>query len=715
MAGSAARAAGLAARAADRVVRRRDGLLHVLTYHRVTDEGGVPPGILSARPAAFARQLELLAARYRPVALADVLAAREEGRPLPRRAVLVTFDDAYEDFAEHAWPALRRLGIPATLFVPTAFPGDPARSFWWDRLHGALVAAYGEERGRAEYRRERDRIKAGGPEREAAELERLLAELPSPAALPRVLGWPELRRLAAEGVTLAPHTRTHPRLGVLPAGEAEAEVRGSLDDLERELRAPAPPALAYPAGSVSAAAVRAAARCGIRVAFAGGSGVNDLWHADWLRLARINVGARTDADVLRARLLPFPVRRRRRLPERPKVAYVMSRFPKLSETFVLGEILALERRGVAVSLYPLLRHREPVVHPEAEPLAARATYLPFLSPAIVRSQLHFLRRRPRAYLGALLAVARGTAGSLNFLAGGLAIFPKVAHAARLMEAEGVTHVHCHFANHPAVAGFVIRRLTGIPFSFTAHGSDLHVERRMLAEKVAEAAFVATISHDNRRLIVAECGPAAAGKVHVVRAGIDTATFAPAERNGHAALRVVCVGTLHEVKGQAVLVEACRLLHARGVDFECRLVGDGPGRAALARAIAAAGLGGRVELVGAQPRAGVAAALAWADVLAAPSVPTRSGKREGIPVVLMEAMATGLPVVASRLSGIPELVEDGVGGLLLPPGDATALADALERLARDPLLRRRLGRRGCERVRREFDVDRSAGELAERFA
>ncbi|HEX4930856.1 MAG TPA: glycosyltransferase, partial [Gaiellaceae bacterium] len=370
---------------------------------------------------------------------------------------------------------------------------------------------------------------------------------------------------------------------------------------------------------------------------------------------------------------------------------------------------------VDVSLYPLLRHREATVHPEARALVERANYLPFLSWPILRSQLHFLRRRPRAYLGALAAVSRGTLGSLNFFFGGLAIFPKVAHAARLMEAEGVTHVHCHFANHPAVAGLVIRRLTGIPFSFTAHGSDLHVERRMLPQKVAEAEFVATISHDNRRLIVAECGEAAGEKVHVVRAGIDTEAFAPrGERNGHEGLRIVCVGTLHEVKGQAVLVEACRLLAARGIELECRLVGDGPDRDALRSAIESGGLDGRVHLVGPQPREAVAATLEWADALATPSVPTRSGKREGIPVVLMEAMSSGLPVVASRLSGIPELVEDGVSGLLVPHGDAEALANALERLARDPLLRRRLGRRGRLTVEREFDVDRSAALLAERF-
>ena len=169
-----------------------------------------------------------------------------------------------------------------------------------------------------------------------------------------------------------------------------------------------------------------------------------------------------------------------------RVAYVMSRFPKLTETYVLRELLAVDALGVQVDVYPLVRHAEPLVQPEAAPLVRRARYLPFLSLAIVRSNLDVLRRRPRAWFGALWAVVRGNWGSANLLGGGLGIFPKVVHAARLMEADGVDHVHCHFATHPALAGFLVHRLTGIPFSFTAHGSDIHVDRHMLPEKVAEA-------------------------------------------------------------------------------------------------------------------------------------------------------------------------------------------------------------------------------------
>src|SRR6185503_7330900 len=226
-------------------------------------------------------------------------------------------------------------------------------------------------------------------------------------------------------------------------------------------------------------------------------------------------------------------------PRRLKVAYIMSRFPRLSETFVLYEILAVEDEGVDVELFPLIRERADVVHPEALELSARARFQPFLSLPVLRSQLHFLRHSPRRYLATLRDLLAGTWGSLNFFFGALGIFPKVAHGARLMQAEGVDHVHCHFANHPAAAGFVIGRLTGMPYSFTAHGSDLHGDRHMLFE---------------------ECGEVIRKKLVVIHCGVDTEFFRPpVERVDDGQLEILCIGTLHEVKGQRYLVEACRLL------------------------------------------------------------------------------------------------------------------------------------------------------------
>ena len=401
----------------------------------------------------------------------------------------------------------------------------------------------------------------------------------------------------------------------------------------------------------------------------------------------------------------------------PLVAYVVSRFPKLSETFVLFEILAVEAEGVPIEVYPLQRERAQTIHPEAQRVVERAHYAPLFSLAILASQLHTLRRQPRAYLRTLFDLLRWNFGSARYLGGALAFFPMAVHFARRMREDGVSHVHAHFASHPAAVAFVIHRLAGIPYSFTAHGSDLHRDRHMLRQKVAEARFVVPISEFNRRVILDECGDAAAAKLAVIHCGIDPEVFRPVPERASeqgAPLRLVCVGTLHEVKGQAVLIEACRLLALRGIAFRCDLVGDGPDRDDLLRQARAAGLEQRVRFLGALTREEVAARLRDSDVAVVPSVPTRDGRREGLPVALMEAAATGRPVVASRLSGIPEAIEHGAQGLLVPPGDAPGLADAIATLAADPQLRERLGAAARERMLREFDLATNARLLAARF-
>jgi glycosyltransferase involved in cell wall biosynthesis len=281
-----------------------------------------------------------------------------------------------------------------------------------------------------------------------------------------------------------------------------------------------------------------------------------------------------------------------------------------------------------------------------------------------------------------------------------------------MRAEGVQHVHAHFASHPAAVAYVIGRLTGIPYSFTAHGSDLHRDRHMLKEKVLASEFVASISEYNKRIIVSECGEEAKSRVAVVHCGVDTSVFSPTERVAAVGepFSILCIGTLHEVKGQTYLVEACRILREKGIDLKCHFVGDGPDQAALEKQVAVAGLRDHVVFHGRRSRDEVAALLAQADVVATPSVPTSDGRREGIPVVLMEAMGSGVPVVASDLSGIPELVRDGKSGLLFPPGDAEQLAAALARLNADPALRARLAAEGRRTVVEEFDQQRTAKTL-----
>jgi glycosyltransferase involved in cell wall biosynthesis len=403
-----------------------------------------------------------------------------------------------------------------------------------------------------------------------------------------------------------------------------------------------------------------------------------------------------------------------------KVAYIMSRFPKLTETFVLYEILELERRGCQVEVFPLRRERASVIHAEAERVVRRARFTPWFSWPILCAQFFFLCRKPWAYFAALGTVLWANLGSLRYFAGAVLYFPKAVYFARAMSAQGVSHVHAHFCSHPAAAAYVVNRLTGIPFSFTAHGTDLHCDRHMLLEKVAAAAFVVAISRYNRELILEECGRQFADKVAVIHCGVDTGRFHPRRsptphERGSGPLSILCIGTLHEVKGQTHLIDACQHLLQRGVDFQCRFVGDGPDGPQLEEQAARLGLAARVMFLGRRTSHEVAALLQEADVLVAPSVFTASGQREGIPVVLMEAMASGVPVVASRISGIPELVEDQVSGLLATPANAEDIATALNKLYIEPALRRKLGAAGREKIMREFNLSANAEELARRFA
>jgi len=724
--------------------------LRVLTYHRILPRaaaGGLP--LVSATPEGFDRQMRYLSRRFHAVSLAEVLDAQRGARALPRRAVLITFDDAYSDFAEWAAPVLRRYQLPATLFVPTAYPAEPSRTFWWDRIHGALTRSartavaipglgslplHTAAARKATLRTLGGYLKSIPHERAMATIKALCEALGEEETSGRpTLDWSELRLLSSDGITLAAHTRTHPILTQISVAAVRSEIRRSLDDLTREIGV-SPPALCYPAG-VHDDSVAAAARAeGVEIAFTCLDGHNLLPSADPLRLRRTNITMRTSAPVFQVRLHRVGAaldawrhRPRRRaagsiatvaaghaLPT-ARVAYLMSRFPKLSETFVLNEIAQIDAAGIKVELFPLLRERQKIAHPEARAWTEKAHFHPFISREIIGANLSSLRSQPRDYLGVLAEVLRGAWGSANFLAGAIGIFPKCVLYARRMQDLGVTHIHAHFATHPTVAALIIHRLTGIPFSFTAHGSDLHVERRMLDRKVAAADFAIAVSDYNREVMVAECSEAVRRKIHVIHCGTDVDLFFPASRDfGDAGFELVCVASLEEVKGHRFLLEACRLLLDRDIDFRCHLVGDGPLQNDIAIRINRLGLGGRVLLHGARPRREVAELLAKADAAVLASHPTRSGKREGIPVALMEAMAAGLPVVASNISGIPELVTDEVTGLLVPSGDPGALAGALERMAREETLRTRMGSAGRTAVLHDYDLRKNAAALAALF-
>lgn len=296
---------------------RRDRLA-ILTYHRVdTPDDDAYPGIVSATPDAFAQQMAWLADGYHPIALSDLLARLDGGPALPRRAVMVTFDDAYACFPAHAWPAMRALGVPATMFVPTAYAADPGLAFWWDRLYRSVVGAAADGAmatplgpvdlrtmvaRRRSFRGLRDALKAMPHVEAMAALEATLAQLGERPGRVAVLGWDALRSLSDQGVAMGVHSRTHPLLPRLPVDELDGEIAGSRDDLQGALGAAAAPAIAYPNGDHSPAVLGAVVRAGLRLGFATTRGTNDLRRPDWLAMRRINVGHATGQAALQAQV-----------------------------------------------------------------------------------------------------------------------------------------------------------------------------------------------------------------------------------------------------------------------------------------------------------------------------------------------------------------------------------------------------------------------------
>lgn len=399
-----------------------------------------------------------------------------------------------------------------------------------------------------------------------------------------------------------------------------------------------------------------------------------------------------------------------------RMAYVTSAFPTATETFVLFEILEVERLGGRVDVYPLRARGEHGVHPEADRLRERTHYMSLAARETLAAQLHWLREDPRRYLRTMGAAIARNVRSPKYLLRALYVAPLAARMARDMRDAGVERVHAHWATHPALAAYVVRGLTGIPYSFTAHAHDIYVDRTMLGEKMRRADFVATISDFNRRLLEREYGADAASRVAIVRCGVDLAAFTPrAPRPADGTLRACCVAGLREKKGHRYLIDAVAALRDQGRDVRLSLVGEGELRDELTRQIDALGLGDRVELLGHRPRAEVSRVLHDSDVMVLPSVETEGGDMEGIPVALMEALASEVPVVASRLSGIPELVVDGQTGTLVEQRDVEGLTRALADIQDRPDAAAQRAREGRRRVLEAYDLQRNTAELCRLFA
>ncbi len=432
------------------------------------------------------------------------------------------------------------------------------------------------------------------------------------------------------------------------------------------------------------------------------------------------------------------------------IAFLFPAFPNLHQTFVLWEVLALRERGVNVALFSIKRPSTSTQQPEGKALEDEVCYLPSpLSPAVLAANLRQLLRSPLRYLGVYAKVVGGwwddrsagrewksgtvskdapdrertlreqLEGRFNsspflYLLKSFWLVPSAVYFGQELERRGIRRVHSHWASYSTTVALVAHWLFDLPFSFTAHAYDIYLVPRLLGVKVREAEFAVTCAQINARFLRTLAGGEDKGRVIVNYHGTNLDRFKPVERrSGDSGMAtIVTCGRLEPYKGHHILLRACAAL-ARPV--RCVVVGEGPQRRRLEELADELGIGERVEFTGPVPQARLAEIYGDADLFVLASVVLEgSGKRDVIPNVLAEAMAMGVPVVSTDISGIAELVVNGTSGTLVAPNDVEALARAISELLDDGERRKDLALAGRARVEEIFDRDVNIEELAALF-
>ncbi|HEY3311937.1 MAG TPA: glycosyltransferase [Anaerolineales bacterium] len=419
------------------------------------------------------------------------------------------------------------------------------------------------------------------------------------------------------------------------------------------------------------------------------------------------------------------------------VAYILKMYPRFSETFILNEILELERQGVQVQIYSLVKPNDGRFHASLAKVQAKVTYLPEYPRSEFKAQVwpawRNLLRRDAGRFWKIFWYALSHRNGV-----GLKQFMRACVLADRLLQEPVEHLHAHFASSATSVAMIAHLFTGIPYSFTAHAKDIYlksIDPNLQRDKLTQARFVVTVSDFNKdylsglvngqgpsgaiRRVKGQAQPSSQGiSIRRLYNGINLEQFHPAPlpaANHTNRPLILSVGRLVEKKGFEDLILACAELHTRGLVFKCEIIGKGPREAALRELIARLDLSGTVRLVGPRPQDEIVSSYQNATIFALPCVVGEDGNRDGLPTVLLEAMATGLPVVSTQLTGIPEIVDDGETGLLVPEHDPAALANALASLLADPASRNRMGRQAQEKVNREFDLRKNVAVLRQWYA
>lgn len=394
-----------------------------------------------------------------------------------------------------------------------------------------------------------------------------------------------------------------------------------------------------------------------------------------------------------------------------RVAYLVSRYPAISHTFILREVLALRERGFEIAVASINDPDRPAAGlTEQERTEAASTYYVKRHgvAGALGAFLATLVTRPGGFLRGLSAAIRLGGTDVKAIAKHLAYFVEALMVGRFVTERGLSHLHVHFMTPASAVGLLVTKVFPVTFSMTAHGPDelYDVTAYRLKEKLEASRFVCTIGRYCRSQLMRLTDPHHWEKYEVTPLGVDLDAFSPRPfREAPDPFEVICVGRLVPAKGQHVLLAAVAGLVSEGRKVLLRFVGDGPDRASLEAEAGSRGLGSAVAFEGSVNQDRIRALYATADAFALASF------AEGIPVVLMEAMAMEIPCVTTFITGIPELIRDGVDGLLVAPSDEEALAGALARLMDDAVLRRTLGAAGRRRVAERYDLARNVDLLA----
>lgn len=416
---------------------------------------------------------------------------------------------------------------------------------------------------------------------------------------------------------------------------------------------------------------------------------------------------------------------------KPYIAYILRSYPRLSQTFIVNEIWALEQLGLPIHIFAVTNPREPVVQPQVAQVDAPVTYLEAAQQQprgqSIRQHLRLFWQNPFRYLKSFWYALRHAECDEGYTTiSRFTCFHLAVHLAYLLHSQQQTsgkrcaHIHAHFAHDPTLIAQLTKELTGLSFTFTAHARDLYqISKSALTDRVAAAVAVVTCCGANLRYLQEVISPANHAKLRLIYHGVNLSHFQAVQptigrERSRPNLQIISVGRLVDKKGFSDLLQACALLHRRGYGFRCLIYGEGPLHDALSTQIDALDLPQVVQLMGACTQQELVKILPQSDLFVLTPFMTSDGDRDGIPNVLVEAMACGLAVVSTKVGGIPELIRDGENGLLAEPHAITAIADQLAMLFADELLRHQLGNAARQTVEELFDLQSGARQLVSLF-